>query len=232
MAAASRRRTIAIGRRSSSRLSTADLNGDLTHDSQYLAIADYRTDADFDVHYYDRTYDLRKIESVDFILVPFSDMPSVAHTVLSFGFAGPEYLAISIEVRRLRGEIYNPVKDFFNTNEIIYVVGDERDLIRLRTNYRRDDVYLYRAKTTPDQTRALFVDMLQRANKLAREPEFYNTVTNNCANNLVAHVNNVVPNKIPYNYQVLFPGMSDRLVYDMGIDRIRTARSSKREEAA
>ncbi len=213
-----------------SRLSTADLTGDLAT-IHNIRNCDYRTDTDFDVHYYDRTYDLRKIESVDFILVPFADMPRVAHTFLSFGFAGPEHLAISIEVRRLRGEIYNPVKDFFNTNEIIYVVGDERDLIRLRTNYRRDDVYLYRAKTTPDQTRALFVDMLGRANKLAREPEFYNTLTNNCANNLVAHVNNVVPQKIPYNYQVLFPGMSDRLVYNMGLIESHGTFEQTREEA-
>ncbi len=75
--------------------------------------------------------------------------------------------------------------------------------------------------------------MLGRANKLAHEPEFYNTITNNCANNLVAHVNNVVPRKIPYNYQVLFPGMSDRLVYDMGLikssgtfEQTRTRRES------
>jgi hypothetical protein len=212
------------------RLSTSEFNGDLTT-IHNIRNCEYRTEKDFDVHYSDRTYDLRKIESVDFILVPFANMPRVAHTFLSFGFEGPEYLAVSIEVRRLRDEAYNPVKDFFNQNEIIYVVGDERDLIRLRSNFRRDDVYLYRAKTTPEQTRELFVDMLQRANKLAHEPEFYNTLTNNCANNLVAHVNHIVPNKIPYNYQVLFPGMSDRLVFDMGLIEGHGSFEQTREEA-
>ncbi|HKD35346.1 MAG TPA: DUF4105 domain-containing protein, partial [Pirellulales bacterium] len=109
------------------------------------------------------------------------------------------------------------VRDLFNQSEIIYLVGDERDLIRLRSNYRKDDVYLYRARTTPVQSQALFVDMLQRANSLARQPEFYNTLTNNCTTNIVTHVNHVVPQKISYGYQILFPGLSDRLAYNLGL---------------
>ncbi len=148
---------------------------------------------------------------------PSPGMPDVAHTFLSFGFQGQDYVAVSIEVRRLRGEDYSPVKNFLNVNEIIYIVGDERDLIRLRANVRRDDVYLYHANITPQQSQALFVDMLQRANKLSTKPEFYNTIGNNCTTNLVAHVNQVVPNKIPYTYQVLLPGLSDRLAYNLGL---------------
>ena len=199
-----------------SQLATADFRGDMVtiHNVRDCV---YRSEDDFDVHYGDRTYDLSKVASVDYILVPFADMPRVAHTFLSFGFQGGDYLAISIEVRRQRGEKYSPIRDFFNQNEIIYVVGDERDLIRLRSNIRKDDVYLYRARTTPDQSRELFVDMLKRANKLSREPEFYNTLTNNCTTNLVAHVNHVIPNKIPYGYQVLLPGLSDRLAYNLNL---------------
>jgi hypothetical protein len=199
-----------------SRLATADLRGDLVT-IHNVRNCNYRTEDDFDVHFEDRTYDLSKVDSVDYILVPFADMPRVAHTFLSFGFQGQDYLAISIEVRRLRGQKYSPVRDFFNQNEIVYVVGDERDLVRLRSNFRKDDVYLYRAKTTPDQSRALFVDMLARANKLSREPEFYNTLTNNCTNNLVAHVNHVIPNRVPFSYQTLFPGLSDRFAYNLGL---------------
>ena len=199
-----------------SKLSTAEFRDNLVT-IHNVRNCEYRTENDFDVHYNDRTYDLSKVESVDYILVPFADMPRVAHTFFSFGFQGGDYLAISIEVRRQKGEAYSPVRDFFNQNEIIYVVGDERDLVRLRSNFRKDDVYLYRARTTPDQSRELFVDMLQRANKLSHEPEFYNTLTNNCTTNLVAHVNHVIPNKIPYGYQVLLPGLSDRLAYNLNL---------------
>lgn len=199
-----------------SRLSTADFRGNLVT-IHNVRNCDYRTEDDFDVHYSDRTYDLSRLDSVDYILVPFADMPSVAHTFLSFGFQGEDYVAISVEVRHLRGEKYTPVRDLFNQSEIIYMVGDERDLIRLRSNFRKDDVYLYRARTTPGQSQALFVDMLQRANKLSHEPEFYNTITNNCTTNIVTHVNHVGPQKIAYGYQVLFPGLSDRLAYDLGL---------------
>ena len=199
-----------------SRLATADFRGDLVT-IHNVRNCEYRTEDDFDVHFEDRTYDLSKVDSVDYILVPFADMPRVAHTFLSFGFQGQDYLAISIEVRRLHGQKYSPVRDFFNQNEIVYVVGDERDLVRLRSNFRKDDVYLYRAKTSPEQSQALFVDMLKRANKLSHEPEFYNTLTNNCTNNLVAHVNNVIPNRVPFSYQTLFPGLSDRFAYNLGL---------------
>ena len=199
-----------------SQLATAEFRDNLVT-IHNVRNCEYRSEQDFDVHYGDRTYDLSKVDSVDYILVPFADMPRVAHTFLSFGFQGGDYLAISIEVRRQRGEAYSPVRDFFNQNEIIYVVGDERDLVRLRSNIRKDDVFLYRARTTPDQSRELFVDMLQRANKLSREPEFYNTLTNNCTTNLVTHVNHVIPNKIPYGYQVLLPGLSDRLAYNLNL---------------
>ena len=131
--------------------------------------SNYRTDTDFDLRFEDRTYDLAKLDSVDYILVPLAGMPRMAHTFISFGFHGQDYLAISIEVRRLRGQPFNPLYNFLNENEIIYIAGDERDLIRLRSNFRKDDVYVYRAKLTPEQCQGLFVDMLQRANKLSRQ---------------------------------------------------------------
>jgi Domain of unknown function (DUF4105) len=199
-----------------SRLATADIEGEsvVVHNVRNCT---YRTQSDYDVHYEDRRYDLGKLDVVDYILVPFSDMPRVAHTFLSFGFHDEDYVSISIESRRLHGEVYTPVRDFVNQSEIVYVVGDERDLIRLRSNFRKDDVYLYRVNVTPEQCRTVFVDMLQRCNRLAAQPEFYNTLTNNCATNLVVHFNKALPQKIPYTYQVLFPGLSDQLIYNMGL---------------
>lgn len=178
---------------------------------------DYRTSDDYTVNYYDKTCDLNQLKSVDFIMVPFTDRPEGAHTFLSFGFEDGDYVAISIEVRREKGETFSVVQGLMNQYELMYVVGDERDLIQLRSNLRMDDVYLYRAKATPVQARALLVDMLERANKLADEPEYYHLVTNNCTTNIMRHINRVAPGRVPYTYEVLLPGYSDRLAYRLGL---------------
>jgi hypothetical protein len=192
---------------------------------------DYRTETDFTIQYYDKTVDLRELDSVYFIVVPFPDTPSLAHTMLSFGFAGRDYLGVSVEVRRKKGESYNPVRAMFNQYEIMYVVADERDLIGLRSNHRLNDVYMYRAKATPEQARFLFLDVAQRVNKLATQPEFYNTITNNCTTNIVRHVNHLVPHKVPFDYQVLLPGYSDRLAYDLGLLDTPLSYEEAREQA-
>jgi Domain of unknown function (DUF4105) len=104
----------------------------------------------------------------------------------------------------------------------MYVIGDERDLVKLRTNYRHDTVYLYSIRTTRERKVAMLVSMLERANTLRARPEFYNTATNTCTTNLVEHVNMIVPNRIPFSPAVLLPADSDRLAYDLGlIDRSR-----------
>lgn len=171
--------------------------------------------SDYVLNHDTRRYDLRQIKSIDFIMIPFQDMPDIAHTMMSFGFEGNDYLCLSVEIRKEEGESYGAIKGFFNQYEIIYVLGDERDVIKQCSNFRRDDVYVYRAKATPKQCRQMFVDVLARANKLYDQPEFYNTLTNNCTTNLVAHVNHISPGRIPYNVQVLLPGLSDRLAYDL-----------------
>ena len=112
-----------------SRMAAADFDGDHVR-VHNVRNSNYRTDTDFDLRYEDRTYDLTKLDSVDYILVPLAGMPRIAHTFISFGFQGQDYLAISIEVRRLRGQPFKPLYNFLNENEIIYIAGDERDLIR------------------------------------------------------------------------------------------------------
>jgi hypothetical protein len=97
------------------------------------------------------------------------------------------------------------------------VVGDERDLIGLRTNHRRDIAYLYPGQTSREKMRRTFVDMLQRANRLAAEPEFYNTLTSTCTTNIVRHVNTIAPRRVPFSFKVLLPAWSDRLAYDLGL---------------
>jgi hypothetical protein len=175
-------------------------------------------DADtFVLDWYDKTFNLNQVDSVDLIVVPFAGAPRLAHVMLSFGFQQEDYLCLSVEIRRERHESYSAVNGFLNGYELMYVLGDERDLIQLRANHRLDDVYVYRTRTSPEQARALLIDVLQRANQLTVEPEFYNTLTNNCTTNVVAHVNRVAPGTIPYGLGVLLPGKSPKLAYNLGL---------------
>jgi hypothetical protein len=151
------------------------------------------------------------------VVVPFTEATALAHTMLSFGFEDREFIVVSVEARLEKGEGYSPSKGATQQYELIYVIGDERDLIPLRTEHRKVDVYVYRAKAKPEEARVMFVDMLERANKLAKKPEFYDTFTNNCTTNIVDHANKLRPNVIPYSYHILLPGHSDRLAYDLGL---------------
>ncbi|MEX0585092.1 MAG: DUF4105 domain-containing protein [Pirellulales bacterium] len=177
----------------------------------------YLREETYGADYYDKTIRLADVQTIDFILVPFAEMPILAHTMLSFGMAGGDQLAVSIEIRKELGETYAAWKGGLRQYEIMYVVGDERDLVKLRTSHRMDDVYVYHLKASPELVQGLFVDMMQRVEQLAEEPEFYDTLTNNCTTNLAGHVNRLSPNRIPYGLGVLLPGYSDRLLYSLGL---------------
>lgn len=178
----------------------------------------YVTPARFTVRHEDRAYDLRELESAWFVVEPFSrDWRGPAHTLVSFGFRDGRYLAVSVEIRKEKGETYSPLKGLLKRFEITYVVADERDVIGLRANYRKDPVYLYPIRAERAQIRAMLTDMLARANELRAKPEFYNTLTNTCTTNLVRHVNRITPERVPFSYKVLLPGYSDRLAYDLGL---------------
>jgi hypothetical protein len=178
---------------------------------------DYSSESEYVPRYYDRTFDLDQLESLWFIVEPFSEFDGAAHTFVSFGFSGGEYAAISVEIRKEKGESYSPWKGLARQYELSYIVGDERDLIGLRTNHRRHDVFLFPIRTSKEAARRMFVEMLERANKLGREPEFYNTATSTCTTNIVRHVNAIVPERIPWRPAVLLPGYSDRLAYELGL---------------
>lgn len=179
---------------------------------RYLSADDYIVD------YYDRVVHLDDLVSVDFVMVPFQTMPSMAHTMLSFGTRDGDRLAVSVEIRKELGESYSVVKGLLNEFEIMYVVADERDVIDLRVRQRGDDVFVYPLRATPVQTRALFVDMMHRANQLAERPEFYNTITNNCTTAIVEHFNHLSKRPLSVSDPRIFlPGYSDELVYDLGL---------------
>jgi hypothetical protein len=144
----------------------------------------YRSETEYIPRWETRVYDVRKIRGVDLFLT-FWGSHWIAHPILSFQFDDGSYVAFSVETRKEVGEAYSALKGFFRQYELYYVVGDERDLVRLRTNFRAgEEVHLYRTTATPEQTQSLFVDYVRGLNELHRRPAFYNAVTSNCTSNI------------------------------------------------
>lgn len=198
------------------RLATASFVGDSVH-IENVRNAVYRSVSDFDVRWERRSYDLRELETVWFIVEPFSKVRGPAHTFLSFGFGDSTFVSISVELRKEVGESFHPLPGLLRQYELQYVVGDERDLIGLRANHRHDSVFVYPVRTTPEKKRELFVAMLERANRLAERPEFYNTLWSSCTTNIVSHINDISPERVPFSFKVLLPAYSDELAYDLGL---------------
>jgi hypothetical protein len=201
-------------------LPTAEQQGDFVtvrnvRNCQYFAADTYLVD------YYDKSFHLSDVQSVDFLMVPFESMPAVAHTMLSFEIARSdgksEHLAVSVEVRKEKNESYNPVLGSARQYELMYVVADERDVIRQRTNYRHENVYLYRTTATPQVAQQLLADILVRVNQLEKKPEFYDTLTNNCTTNIVRHIDRVRPNRVQYDVRMILPGYSDQIAFNQGL---------------
>ena len=175
---------------------------------------DYHSETDYTVQHYDRTFDLAKLRSVDLFLVTWGS-PHIAHTMVSFGFAGGEYVCFSIETRKEKGEDYSAVKGLFRQFELTYIIADERDVVRLRTNYRQgEEVCLYRLQMTPEQGRTLFLDYLRRANELHERAEWYNALTDNCTTAIRAQRNSA--ERAPWNWRMLLNGHLDELLYERG----------------
>jgi hypothetical protein len=176
---------------------------------------DYRTEQDYTVRYEDRQYALSRLRTVDLFLSHWG-APLVAHTVVSFGFDGGEHLAVSIEARKERGEAYSAVAGFFRHYELIYVVADERDVIRLRTSFRGEDVYLYPIVADAAAVRGLFLEYLDRLGQLRRRPEWYGALANNCTTAIPGHSRQ----RSWRSWKLLANGYLDELAYEIGaVDR-------------
>lgn len=178
---------------------------------------DYRSETDYTPSYYDRRFDLRELQGVDIVAVYWMG-PAISHIFLSFAFNNGEHLAVSIETRKEKGEDYSTIKGFFRRYELYYVVADERDVIRLRTNYRNqpvEDVYVYRAAGAIEDGRRLFLSYMNKINALHSQPEFYNTLTTNCTTSiwLNTHVNE---NHLPFDWKILVSGYLPELLYESG----------------
>jgi hypothetical protein len=198
------------------RLAHATVDGDFVtvHNIRDFS---YRTETDFTPAYYDKRFDLRKLEGVD-LAATYWMGPDIAHVFMSFAFAGGDHLAISIEARKEKGEGYSTVKGFFRQYELIYVVASERDLIGLRTNVRQDppeQVHVYRLKGDLQSARRFFMEYVNKINALAKRPEFYNSLTTNCTTNIWMN-SRVNAEHLPFSWKILASGHVPEYLHEHG----------------
>ncbi|MEN6308228.1 MAG: DUF4105 domain-containing protein [Anaerohalosphaeraceae bacterium] len=191
-------------------LSSAQIENDIitVHN---IRNCDYRTETDYTVSYYDKTFDLQKLKGADLSIIYWGS-PLIAHTIMSFCFEDDQYLSVSIETRKEMGEGYSAIKGFFKQYELIYILGDERDLIRLRTNFRGESVYLYRLSAKPELVREVLLDYLRSVNSLNERPEWYNALTQNCTTSIRGHTAPYAHGK--FSWKMIVNGYLDTLLYE------------------
>jgi hypothetical protein len=178
------------------------------------------TEADMHPNYYDKTYNLNGVKKVWYVAEPFNENESAAHTFVSFEFDNGDFLAISIEARKTKDQVYSIWKGMLRTYPLIYVAADERDVVLLRANLRKDKVYMYPVKLEKAENgRLLLVDMLTTMNELSTtKPAWYNTLFANCTSSIVKHVNNLTPGRISnFSWQLWLTASADELALKHGL---------------
>lgn len=196
------------------RIATAEFDGEKVT-IRNVRDFEWRSTKDFDERWIDVTMSLDKMAKIWFVLEYFEpSKKQMAHTIMVFEDDDGQRIACSIEVRREKGERYHPIKGLFRQYELIYVWATERDVIGVRTRCRKKSVtHLFEAVVLgPGNERRMLESYLRRSNKLSIEPEWYNTITNTCTTNIVAHVNEVYPGRVPWGVSILLPGLSPRLL--------------------
>lgn len=197
-----------------SRQARADIAGTVAtvHDVRDFA---WRTETDAVERWDTRAYDVAAVRTVD-IFNSYWTGPLIAHTLVSFGFADGRYLVFSIEIRRERTESYSSFAGFFRQYELAIVAADERDIVRVRSNVRREDVRLFRLRATPDQVRQGLVEVLRRLNATAAQPSFYNSLVDNCTTELFGAARAVAPG-LPFDHRIIASGLLPDYLYDQGL---------------
>jgi hypothetical protein len=178
----------------------------------------YRTRDDFDVRWETRTFALDQISSLDIMIEPFMEWQGISHFLMSFGFEDGEHVCVSVEARVEETEEFGILPALFKEYELVYVVGDERDLIHQRVNFQGHPVHLYPVRVDDrEQLRALFVLVLNHAAKLKKRPQFYNTLIRNCTNTQLRHIEYLTASDFPWlDYRLILPGYVDELLHAIG----------------
>jgi hypothetical protein len=195
------------------RAPTAEITGDRVTVRNVRNFA-YRSETDFDERWEDRTFDLAKLGAMDVFFSHWGS-PWIAHTIMSWSFTDGQHLAVSIETRKEKGEQYSAFAGFFRQYELIYVAADERDVVKLRTDFRGEEVYLYRLRPTRERARALLGDYLEAMNALAAEPGWYNALTTNCTTTIRQRVMHA-GGDLPLSWKLLANGRLPELLYQRG----------------
>ncbi len=176
----------------------------------------YRSVDDYDERWEVRTFDLGELDGLDVFFVDWG-APLINHTILSWSFADGRHLAVSVEVRKRRDQAYSALKSFFRQYELVYVVADEADVIRLRTNYRKDEeTYLYRLRTSPAAARTLLLDFMKAINEIALRPIWYNALVANCTTTIRERVIDA-GGKLPLSWRLLANAYLPELLYRQGL---------------
>jgi hypothetical protein len=196
-----------------SRLATGTISQNLVtlHDVRNF---DWHSQTDYTERWEARTYDLNRLETVDMIMSYWRG-PSIAHMLVSFGFDDGAHVVFSVEIRRKKNQAFSEIGGFFKQFELSIIAADENDIIRVRTNVRGEDDYLYRVKLPRAAMRSLFIAYVEHANSLDKVPRWYNTVTVNCTT-LVYHMMKRIVGHLPFDYRVVFTGYLPAYVYQVG----------------
>lgn len=177
----------------------------------------YRTEKDFTANWETRTIDLRQVAGADLFLTHWG-VPFIAHSMVSFRFADGTYLATSIEARRTRSQEFSAFRGFFRQFQVIYLIADERDVVRVRANYRQgEEVYLYRTRLTPADARALLEVYLGWMNATRAQPQWYNALTRNCSTPMTSFLARARVGGISrWDWRGVLGGSGDKMLYQLG----------------
>jgi hypothetical protein len=192
-----------------------EVAGDKVHVSNVRNFT-WHTPTDFTPGYEDHVYDVSALSSMYFVLSPIFDLEPAAHVWVCFGFSDGQHVAVSVEARGVKGRPFGLFPSMFRQFQLIYVIGDERDVVGLRGVARQAAVRFYPVRTTPGRMRALFLDMMERAHSLEEHLEFYNLFANNCLNNVTHHIRRLGGRDLPSEVWLVLTGFSDRYAYEYG----------------
>lgn len=182
----------------------------------------YQSETEFTPSWVTRRIPLTGLHKVWLGVEQISAWEGVAHIFITFEYQDEsgesDAIAVSAEVHREVGEEFSVQEGLFRNFELAYVVGTERDLIGLRTHVRNDPVRLYPLKIGREAVQRMFEDVMQRAMDLQEKPEFYHTISNNCASNMLYHLNKLAPIPISkWDKRIIFSGLVDRIVFALKI---------------